>query len=79
MSSLDIRPEVREAMIDIGRRIAAGLPDTHGFALLVFDMNTDSGHMSYMSNAERATMLAALKEFIAHEEGRMMPASRARN
>lgn len=51
-------------------------PD-HGFALLVFDMNTTEGEMGWISNADRKDMLVALKEFIAHNEGRAMPPARA--
>ena len=40
----------------------------HGFCLLVFDFNTTQGRMNYISNANRADMLTAIKEFIARVE-----------
>lgn len=43
----------------------------YGITLMVFDMNMP-GRMNYISNADRSTMLVALKEFIARNEGRMM-------
>jgi hypothetical protein len=45
-------------------------PD-HGIALMVFDLDAP-GRMNYICTAERASMLVALKEFIARHEGRMM-------
>lgn len=47
------------------------LPAGYGFALLAFKLNVAGpGHMNYISNAERADMIAALKELIANFEGR---------
>ena len=42
----------------------------YGFALLVFPMNTSDGRMNYISNAERESMIVAMKEFIAKHEHR---------
>lgn len=69
-----IEPNVAEIMNDIGRILAGAIrecdPD-YGFALFVFRFGQGSGHrISYISNAERADMLATLKEFIARAEGR---------
>lgn len=58
--------------------ILAGVIDDavqgHGFCLLVFPFaDADGGmkgRMNYISNANRADMLVAMKEFIAHNEGR---------
>lgn len=45
-------------------------PRKVGFALLVFEFgNFDGGRVNYISNALRAEMLAAMKEFIARAEG----------
>jgi hypothetical protein len=46
-----------------------------GFMLLVFDFGEpkDNSRMNYISNAERADMLVALRELLANFEGRMMP------
>jgi len=43
--------------------------EPYGFCLLVFPMEGGDGRMNYISNAERATMLIAMKEFIARNEG----------
>ena len=69
-----IRPELRETMTGIGRTLGAACPPGFGFALLMFDMNTPrGGFMNYISNAERESMLVAMKEFIANAEGRSPP------
>lgn len=50
--------------------VADQLGDTfkgYGFCLLVFDFNT-KGRMNYISNADRADMVTAMKEFIANAE-----------
>lgn len=42
-----------------------------GFALFTFEFdNFDGGRVNYVSNADRKTMLAAIKEWAAREEGR---------
>lgn len=43
-----------------------------GFALLMFPFGDHQGRMNYISNADREHMLIALKEFIAHAEGRVI-------
>lgn len=48
-----------------------GLFPGSGVALLVFAFG-DAKRMNFISNAERADMIAAMKEFIARNEGRMM-------
>jgi hypothetical protein len=40
------------------------------FILMVTDFDTDVGVMNYISNADRGDVIAALKEFIATQEGR---------
>jgi len=42
--------------------------EKYGFALFMFDFKP--GRISYISNADRQDMLAAIKEFIAKSEGR---------
>ena len=44
-------------------------PRKTGFCLLMFDFGSDK-RMNYVSNAQREDMLCAMKEFIAHAEGR---------
>lgn len=68
MSEID--PKYRETM----NRVAAALDKGFGgmgFALLLFDMNEPvAGRMNWISNAERASMIVALKEMVAQLEGR---------
>jgi hypothetical protein len=45
-------------------------PRTVGFALLVFPLNEPlGGRVNYISNADRASMVVALKELLARWEG----------
>lgn len=53
---------------DIGRTIQACLPKGVGFALLLFDFGP-GGTMSWLSNAQRADMIRALREMIVRLEG----------
>ncbi len=42
-----------------------------GFTILLFELNEFSGgRVNYISNADRADMIAAMKEWIARQEGR---------
>lgn len=59
----------REAMEAIMKALAELFPGM-GIALMIFDFG-DKGQLNYISNAERADVIAALKEFIARQEGRM--------
>jgi len=42
-----------------------------GFALLVFDFADPAGRLNYISNAHRTDMIAAMKGYIARNEGRL--------
>ncbi len=42
----------------------------YGVTLLVFELDKP-GRVNYISNADRTTMITALKEFIARNEGRV--------
>lgn len=42
-----------------------------GFCLLVFPFAELDGRVRYISNADRASMLSAMKQFIARAEGRL--------
>ena len=44
-------------------------PRTNGFVLLMFEFG-DNKRLNYISNADRADMLSALKEMVARFEGR---------
>lgn len=52
------------------------LPKRNGFALLVFPFGqpNDARRANYVSNCNREDMLAAMKEFIARNEGRFQEA-----
>jgi hypothetical protein len=57
-----------EVMKEIGHLIdgaieAAGQKGKVGFALMLFDFGS-GGYLSYLSNAERDTILQAMREFI---------------
>ena len=59
------------ALDDMFNGGAKGTDRKIGFALLVFPFGeTEGGRVNYISNAERAEMLVAMKEFIARAEGR---------
>lgn len=59
--------ELEEIARDIGRVIGGAVPPGVGFALLVFDFGTQ-GTISYLSNARRDDMIAALKNLIVNLE-----------
>jgi hypothetical protein len=61
---------IRDQAQSIGKKIASALPDGWGFALLVFPLGEANGRMNYLSNADRETMVTALKELVARFEGR---------
>lgn len=48
-------------------------PRKVGFALLVFEPG-DRPSVNYISNCERRDILVAMKEFVAHHEGRVVSA-----
>ena len=64
---------------DMLNRIAKGLDDAFngdtrpkqvGFAVLLFNFDKiDAGRMNWISNADRADMIPALKEMVAQLEG----------
>lgn len=64
--------QIKSRMNDIGHRIHAALEEYKGeprlgFALLLFEFG-GGGSMFYISDAVRADMLKAMKEFIAKQE-----------
>jgi len=66
-----ISPAYRERMNELAHALDEILAPA-GFALLVFDVNKPEGvRMSYISNARREDIVAAMKEFIARREGLM--------
>lgn len=75
-----IEPVLRELMNDIGKQIGGALKaatqgtgNGYGFALLMFGLSgAEDMRMNYIANVDREDMLAAMKEFIARNEGRYM-------
>lgn len=65
----EVQNEVIQAMLKkMGKELHDKMPKRWGFALLIFDFNTESGSMFYLSDAERETMIKAMKEFISKNE-----------
>lgn len=73
--------QIEEKHLPQMNAVASVLDDTfkgYGFMLLVFDKNSTEGRMNYICNCRREEMLIAMKEFIANNEGRVMPAPSAK-
>jgi hypothetical protein len=80
MPSVPIEDNIRELMRDIGetlgraiREATAKTGEQYGFALLMFAMEKigpagEPGSLNYISNAERPSMIEAMKEFIRNAE-----------
>jgi hypothetical protein len=50
-------------------------PKRIGFAVFVFEFGqTSGGRVNYVSNADRADMMVAVKEWLARHEGRALEA-----
>lgn len=62
-----IELEHRKTMNEVGTILGECFAG-YGFALLVFDFNTTTGRMNYLSNARRGDMIRALQEFIDHSQ-----------
>ena len=55
----------------IGELIAGAMEGTgYGFTLIIFEKDRQAGALTYMSNAERESMVAAMKELIKMEADR---------
>ena len=77
---LPTEPKVDPAYTIKMRSLAEGIdevlngpvrPKKVGFALLMFEFgHVDNGRVNYISNADRADMFAAVKEWVARMEGR---------
>jgi hypothetical protein len=78
MSHGPIDEAVRQKMNAIANVIGDALPKEYGFTLLVFPLGNHPGNMNYISSAERADMIAAMKELVANFEGRMRDAPRGK-
>ena len=65
-----VRNEAAErALKEIGDLLRTAMPPGFGFSLLIFNLGPGPGAMFYTSNAERQTMIEAMREFIAKFEG----------
>ena len=62
-------PEIEAILKTLGEAIRAQIPTGWVFALFIASTG-EGGSTFYLSSAERETMLAALKEFIARSERR---------
>jgi hypothetical protein len=68
-SSYEVRdPELETALRELADYITGKLPPGFGFCLLLFTL--EPGATFYISNAERATMLTAMQEFIRSNKER---------
>ena len=74
-----VQPKYTQFMNKIARAIdeafngkrKPGKEPTVGFVLLVAEFNKiEDGRVNYISNGERADMIAMMKEYIARAEGR---------
>lgn len=61
--------DIEFKMREIGEILNTILPDGWGFNLLIFNFGKN-GSMFYISNAERESMIEAMKEFIKNQEGK---------
>lgn len=74
-----IQPDAHGPMNKLAREIDRGLngrskikPKRFGFILLVAEFGKiEDGRVNYISNGERADMIAMLKEYLARAEGRV--------
>lgn len=62
-------PEAERSAQRIAQLIGHGLPEGYGFALLVFSFG-EKGYLTWVSNAERADMIATLREAITMLDGK---------
>lgn len=60
-------PELERTARALARKINRDVPEGAGFCLLLFNLG-EGGWTTYLSNANRADMLKALREFIARVE-----------
>jgi hypothetical protein len=75
-----VSPEFRDKMNDLARQLDRSFNQDGvrrvGFALLTFNFG-DESRVNYISNADRADMLATMKAFVARAEGLMVDAPRS--
>lgn len=59
----------KNTMQELAQHIQKQLGDKYGFCLLVYEHNTSSGRLNYVSNSQREDVVKAMKEFIEATEG----------
>lgn len=59
-------PLIKELLRSIGKGLGEAMPPGYGFALQIFKF--DGEEFFHISNAERNSLIPALKEWIAKEE-----------
>jgi hypothetical protein len=64
-----INKEIEGLLKDVGNGLKERMPDGWGFSLLIFSYG-DGGSMFYLSSAQRADMIKAMREFIEKFEVR---------
>ncbi len=56
--------EIVDRMQGIARKVDAAIPPKHGFVVLVFEFGGPGKELHYVSNSDRADIIAAMKEWI---------------
>jgi len=51
------------------KAVTDALPKDHGFALMVFPLDSRDGGLRYVANASRESVLKLLKEFVEKQQG----------
>lgn len=59
--------DIRARMQAIGKAVEKELPAGHGFFVLCFPFNDSDALGEYVSNAQRADVLATMRNFIARK------------
>lgn len=59
----------KDTMQEIAKNIQSQLGSKYGFCVLVYEHNTDTGRMNYVSNSQREDVVKAMKAFIEETEG----------
>lgn len=58
----------KNVMQEIAKDIEKKLGKKYGFTLLIYEHNTDTGRMNYVSNSKREDVVKTMKEFIEKTE-----------
>ena len=67
-ANFEVRDEAVEASLkDLGSLIGNNIPPGYGFTLMIFSYGK-SGHLFYISSAQREDIIKVMKEFIEKEE-----------